>query len=369
MQIGADPLLQQFFKMRGQKKATRERYIYVMKLWQTSTGQRPTNMIEEAEEEEDQQIRPRKRSIDQHFLTFTDHMKARGFTVDSIKSNTSYIRAFYNHYHIQLPGRIKLETPPHTDLQLPSLEDIRLALSNSNPCFQAIIILMLSSGMGRSEILSLTLTDFIMAVNARNKDNQISLESLPCIGETIPDHDKVVVRPLIWNVTRIKTGRHYYTFSSSESYQFIMRYLASKPGVEDPDSSLFLNQSRRQIQHGGFNQYFRDLNKRCGWGKIGKQIYFRSHNLRKWFASRLENGLGYINTERLMAHSVLSDTANRYFKPDIEVIYNLYYQNMDRVTVMGKVEVHDNTREEVKQLKEDLERVKRLLEMQENTPK
>jgi len=77
-----------------------------------------------------------------------------------------------------------------------------------------------------------------------------------------------------------------------------------------------------------------------------------THNL-AWFASRLENSLGYINTERLMAHSVLSDTASRYFKPDIDVIYKLYYQNMDLVTVMGKVEVHDDIDVDIQEIKEE----------------
>jgi integrase len=40
---------------------------------------------------------------------------------------------------------------------LPDRDDIKRALNYATPKYRAIILLMLSSGMGRSEILSLTI--------------------------------------------------------------------------------------------------------------------------------------------------------------------------------------------------------------------
>lgn len=351
-----DPLLQKFFMERGQKEKTRELYHYVFDLWFKVTGNSPTTMIEEAEDEEDQQVRLRKRKINQHFLDFTNYLLDKNFSDESIKVNTSFIRAFYNHFNIELPKRIKVEKRDG-DLGplIPSLEDIQLAISRSNPCYQAIIILMCSSGMGRAEILSLTVKNFILAVNQKNPELEISLKTLPNQERKELIYD-AAVKPLVWNITRIKTSKQYFTFSSSESYKYIMLHLASKPEITDENTPLFLNMNNNPIPDQSFNQYFRDINRRCGWSKYGKLIYFRSHNLRKWFASQLENSLGYINTERLMAHSVLSDTAKRYFKPDLETIYKLYYQNMDKVTIVGKVEFHEYTDERVNELQAEIEK-------------
>jgi integrase len=377
MDISSDPLLQEFFESRKQKPKTVERYLYVFNLFYESTGHTPTSMIEEAEDDEDNNVRLRRRKINQHLKDFKEDQEKQEFSYDSITSNTSYIRAFYKHYGIVLPARPKLDKPDEK-VNLPQLEDIQLAVSQSNPCFQAIIILMCSSGMGLSEIINLTIQDFLDAFNEKN-DPKIDINDLPHIGEMVQIDDEKQIKPLVWQIKRVKTSKSYFTFSSCESYQYILRYFRSKPKVEDPDRPLFLNQSRRKMRPHGFNQYFRDLNKRCGWGKSGRQIFFRSHNLRKWFANQLENtSLGFINTERLLAHSILGDTASRYFKPDLNKMYKLYYDNMDMVTVMGKVDIHDTTderllamEEENRKMKEDLEHFKKIImdkEKQEKLP-
>lgn len=377
MDLASDQLLQEYFETRKQKPKTVERYLYVFNLFYESTGHNPTSMIEEAEDEEDKNIRLRRRKINKHLKNFKEYQENQGFSYDSITSNTSYIRAFYKHYGIVLPKRPKLDKPDEK-VNLPELKDIQLAVSQSNPCFQAIIILMCSSGMGLSEVINLTIQDFLDAVNEKNTP-KTTIDDLPYMGESINTDEEKQIKPLVWKIKRVKTSKSYFTFSSSESYEYILRYFRSKPKAEDPERPLFINQSRRKIRPHGFNQYFRDLNKRCGWGKSGRLIFFRSHNLRKWFANQLENtSLGYINTERLLAHAILGDTASRYFKPDLKKMYKLYYDNMDMVTVMGKVDIHDTTDERLKameeenrKMKEDLEHFKKMLhdkEKQENLP-
>lgn len=84
---------------------------------------------------------------------------------------------------------------------------------------------------------------------------------------------------------------------------------------------------------------------------------FRSHNLRKWFAQQLENTtLGYMNTRRLMGHQVYDQTSRRYFKTNEEVLYNLYLDNMNVVSIFSNLQVFNHTSEEVKELQEELKR-------------
>jgi integrase len=369
--IDDDKLLGRFFRKRGQKQITIDNYIYTLKLWKKATGHTITTAVEEAEEEEDKGIRLRRRKIEKHLDTYHQYMESRGLSPETIQHNIMAIRTIYRFYNIQLPDPPKniVKKESMTVKDLPGREHILYALKHSNIQYQAIILLMTASGMGRSEIINLTLKDFIEALQTVN--NKISIKDLRDIdelqqklGETIP--------PLTWKITRHKTGKNYITFNTSESTKAILTYLHKKPPLNYHDKNPLFRGNGGGIKPISFNQYFRDLNKRCGWSKQGYQIFFRSHNLRKYFANQLENtSLGYINTRRLLGHESLDGTARRYFKPDTELLRKLYHENMDALTIQERVEVHNLTdeaiqrlEEENRQLKEDMERVKRLIQME-----
>lgn len=168
---------------------------------------------------------------------------------------------------------------------------------------------------------------------------------------------KDVEGPLTWIIRRVKTSFDYVTFSTPESLEYILLYLESKKPVQSFDDQLFMNKWGNPLTYKTFSQYFRDLNIRCGFGIQGRSIYFRSHNLRKWFAQQLENTtLGYMNTRRLMGHQVYDQTSRRYFKTNEEVLYNLYLDNMNVVSIFSNLQVFNHTSEEVKGLQEELKR-------------
>jgi integrase len=360
MDISTDPLLQEFFQNRGQKERTREGYHYSLTLYHESTGLTPTMMIEEAEDDEDQNIRLRRRQIVKHLNTFHLHLEEKCYTPDSVKKHLTFIRTFYRHFNIQLPNKPKIRKD-RTVKKLPELDDIKLAITRSNLCFQSIIVLMASSAMGRSEISNLTVNDFLDAIS---KYAKVPLNSLTSIGEVRSKLEEKQVGPLIWKIRRVKTDHPYVTFSTPESLEFILRYLESKPAPQSTDDKLFLNKWNKPFQGKVFNQYFRDLNRRCGWGMEGKQIFFRSHNLRKFFARQLENtSLGYLNTRRLMGHVVMDDTGRRYFKADEDYLYHEYYVNMDRVSIFSRETVHDSSPEKMAAMEEQMISMQRELDL------
>jgi integrase len=211
---------------------------------------------------------------------------------------------------------------------------------------------MASSAMGRSEISNLTIEDFL---NSISKYHKFTVNDLSNIGEIRYKLEDKDIGPLTWKVQRVKTGLNYTTFSTPESLDYILRYLESKPAPKSSDTKLFLNKWNLPFRGKTFNQYFRDLNKRCGWGKEGKLIFFRSHNLRKWFARQLENtSLGYLNTRRLMGHAVMDDTSRRYFKVDENYLYNEYYLNMDYVSIFSRETVHKPSQEKIQEQDEKI---------------
>lgn len=360
MDISTDPLLQDFFKNRGQKDSTIEGYLFTFRLYNEATGLTPTLMIEEAEDDEDQNIRLRRRQIVKHLNIFHIHLETKDYTPESIEKHLTFIRTFYRHYNIQLPNKPKIRKY-RTVKKLPELDDIKLAITRSNLCFQSIIVLMASSAMGRGEISNLTVQDFL---NSISKYAKVPINSLTRIGEVRSKLEEKQVGPLIWKIRRVKTDHPYVTFSTPESLEFILRYLESKPAPTSIDDNLFLNKWNKPFQGKVFNQYFRDLNRRCGWGMEGKQIFFRSHNLRKWFARQLENtSLGYLNTRRLMGHIVMDDTSRRYFKVDEDYLYNEYYVNMDRVSIFSRERVHDTTPEKMEAMEAQMALMQKELDL------
>jgi len=101
-----------------------------------------------------------------------------------------------------------------------------------------------------------------------------------------------------------KKRRYYTIFSTPESLEFILKYLDAQPPKEyDDDTYLFRNiRTNDYLIRNAFNEYFEKLDRRCNFpSKQGELIFFRPHNLRRWFGNQLKRtDLGYTDTRHLM---------------------------------------------------------------------
>jgi hypothetical protein len=66
----------------------------------------------------------------------------------------------------------------------------------------------------------------------------------------------------------------------------------------------------------------------------------------------------------MMGHKAGDKVTNAYFYPDKARLLKEYKKVMEYLTIYENLKVVDNTEGELKQVKEDLERVKKLLQMQ-----
>jgi len=125
----------------------------------------PTKLIEEAELEEDQQVRMKNRKIKRYILKYINYLKDECNTPATIPNKIGLAKTFYSEFDIEIP-RIRLEHPQQQHLttdDIPSMKHIRQVLLHSNFKYQAITLLMLSSGMGSGETRSLKIKDFLDA--------------------------------------------------------------------------------------------------------------------------------------------------------------------------------------------------------------
>lgn len=358
VEIGDDPLLIKYFRKRHSTQGTINLYTYVFKKYYMVTGLTPTSMIDTADTEEEQGIRLKKRSINDYLDNFEDYLE-ENHTETTLKNAMSVIRTFYKFNSIQLPPinrRPPNPTPTESLVQLPNSDDIRKAISHSSVKYQAFIILLASSGMRQGDVRSLTLQHLI---NSLEKYVKLTLNDLFNIGEVV-DLLPEKHGPLVWNVWMQKTNKYYTTFSTPESLTFILNYLEAQPPRKISENTpIFRNPYDQKLTSQAIGKYFRDLNRKCDFPHKKGFIYFRPHNLRKWFGNQLKRTtLGYLETRILLGHQVLDDTGQRYLKPDYDDLYKKYYHNMDNVTLYDKIEVHDITDERVKRLEDEIEMLK-----------
>jgi integrase len=347
MSIDNDQLFKEFLD-RGIKESTQIRYKSILQHYTDSTGLTPTELIEEAENEEDQAIRLRKRKIKKHLETHLQYLQDKDFSPKYIQISMTCIRTFYYFFDLQLP-RVKITTnkePAITTDDIPSREEIRRALTEANAKFEAIIVLQISSGMGLSEVLSLQIKDLL-------KGCKLTPNSIDQLAEI--DRENTIIE---WTVTRKKTGQTYWTFSTPEATGRIMDYLDKHP-PDSLETHIFRGEKGKykdmKLQDVSMLQYFIWLNDKCGFGKVGRQRKFRSHALRKYFANTLEShNCPHLAIRMMMGHKTGDKTTSAYFLPDQERLLKEYKKVMEHLTIYEKLKVYDNTEEIVKEQDEKI---------------
>ena len=132
----------------------------------TFTGMSPTELIDEAEEEEKNQIRSRHRKIKKYLNEFARYLETdeyapgKKYSEITIGRSLTDIKTFYHYFDIDTPKtNLKPENPPRRD-DLPTMDEIKKALRNINTRDKAMVILHLSSGMGSSEVRDLKTETF-----------------------------------------------------------------------------------------------------------------------------------------------------------------------------------------------------------------
>ena len=230
---------------------------------------------------------------------------------------------------------------------LPEMDEIRRFMEYCNNAYKAILVMGLSSGMGRAEIISLTFKDLFEAISLKRYPMDI-----PEIIEKVKQKGNLVPK---WKIRRVKTGHLYFTFSSPESIEKILIYLEElhykfpnfKPTPED---RLFrgLN-SNKPLKHSNIGGMFSNMNTRKGGRKTNNLYVLRSHSFRKYFASTLEkNKVPHLITRRLLGHTV-DGTTGAYFKIDLEDAKEEYIKVVDQLMTTKQEVIVINNHEDLKQ--------------------
>ena len=264
----SDPI-QEYCISNGLKKSSTQSITYMLKHYERFQETTLSELIEEAEEEEDKGIRWKHRKLKRRLISYTNHLQ-QTMMYSSAVVYLSTVKSFYRYFEIEIhnmPGLNKKNSNlpvPISFKDLPDKEVIRQSLEITTPLLQAAILFMASSGCSRKETLNLTIQDYLDSVQEyiKGMDFQAALRFLV-------ENDNVVPT---FRLRRQKTNKYYYTFCTPEASQKIAYYLIIRcHNGYDVTERLF------DIGLHHFSTKFAKINDHHFLARIGFQGFLQNH--------------------------------------------------------------------------------------------
>ena len=358
-----EELFYDFCKTRNLKLSTSKTYRFYINLYTKFNEKSMVELIQEAEDEEEQGIRWKHRTLKKRLIEFRAYLFKNYLKSSSIETFNK-ILTFYKHYEIEihdLPSySIKNvnQNKPITFKDLPDKEVITASLGIASPFMRAIILFISSSGCARVETLNFTIQDFINATRQYHNKNDI----YDVLNEL---KDKTDIVPA-WELRRPKTGKFYITFNSPEATAELVNYLISSNRVLKNDDKLF------KVHPDHLNHLFQNINDKLNLGKRGTYNRFRMHMLRKYHASQLFNDGCSMDFVDALQGRGKDATHSSYFMENPETLKEEYINhldclmiNWDSVTYKSPefIELEEENRSKSKELSELGNRVKNMEEL------
>ena len=331
-------------------------YKQAIRNYTKSQGLNLKELLEEAEEEEDNGTRLKHRTLKKRIITFQNYLlHDKGLSRPTIEKQLGNIKTIYHHYEIQIPNipsyndnQIRDYEPIYYD-DLPTTGLISEALKLSKPNMKAVILFIVSSGCAREETLGLTIQDFIDATQEYHNSTEIS-----DVLNELKEYEEPIIPT--FKLKRRKTNQYYYTFCSPEAVDAIIFYLESRNDLLTNDKKLF------KFDKTYFIRQFNHLNEKLGGQKKGAYAIMRSHMLRKFHASNLARGENALTIEEIDSLQGRGKTKvhTSYFLDDPQELKKKYIHNIDKVTILDQVHTITIDSPEVQKLKEKADKIDEL---------
>lgn len=281
MTMDNEELISQICKERHHAKESKRRFLRAGKLYSEYNKLPLKELLDEAEEEEEQSIRWKKRTLRRRLIDFREYVHSRMLS-SSAKMYFQTVLSIYRHFEIEIhdlpffSDKNLKQNPPVTFKDIPNKKILKQAIIASDKRMRALILFQSSSGCALKETLSVTVGDFVEATREYHTNNDDIYEIL----KEIHSYDNVVPT---FTLRRHKMNKYYYTFCSPEAVEAIITYLKSRKKKLQLDSPLFdIGQSR-------LYQKYSELNDGLKLGHRGNRRILTSHTVRKYHSTTLNN--------------------------------------------------------------------------------
>lgn len=319
-----EEILQEIHHAKSHSKSAKKIYKNAVKQYCKYHNLSLSELIKEADEEEEAGIRWKNRKLKKRLIDFRQEL-IQNYKKNTIQSYFNAIRSIYHYFEIEihdLPSLNKknIKVPePINYVDLPTKEIIKKALKIADNRMKAIILFMSSSGCAKRETLNLTIQDFIDATKDYHNSNNINE-----VIEILKEREDVIP---MFRLKRQKTNKYYYTFCSPEAVTALISYMLTLEQELQPTDKLF------PIHEDYVTMLFIEINNILKLGKKGTYNRFRSHMLRKFHASQLYNaGLTLDEIDALQGRGK-DPTHSSYFLEDPEKLRQKYVEHLDCLTI------------------------------------
>lgn len=344
---------QKFCQERNLSDGSRQAYLSSIRGYSRFHQLDMYELIQEADDEEEQGIRLKKRSIKQRLTSYRQHLIDEGLSQRTIRLRVTHIKTVYTHYEIEVPKlpfvnekQIK-SYKPIMFKDLPTKAIIRQALYFADPLMKSIILFQATSGCARRETLNLTIRDFFDACGFNTQ--QLTVEE--CLNELYYTDKQIVPT---FTLRRQKTDKYYYTFCTMECVRAIVYYLATRRDLAY-DNKLF------KIGENHYFARFKELNDILNLGTVDNgQSVLRGHMLRKFHASHLRMGNHPLTIDEIdslqgrskdaIRESYFMDNPNELRKRYILAMKELYINDEASTVIDRQQEQMDKIQEKVEKL-------------------
>ena len=371
-----EEMINEYINTRGLSKSTRNSFKYSLKHYSDFQQKSLEELIDEADEEEEKNIRWKKTKLKRRLTNYMNYCKST-MTLNSAKHYLKIVKLFYHHHDIQihkLPPfneRNAKIRQPIMPKDLPTREILRDAVEIAEPLMKALILFLVSSGMSKIDARNLTIQNFIDAT-AKYHDNSKDLKTAI---EKMKEYDGEIIP--VWNSRRQKTKKFFITFNSDEATRHIINYLELRnqrveDGTKGAPEELKPSDKLFKISSEYFTIKFRELNDALELGTVGDDEAsgvkgynrLRGHMLRKYHATNLKNAgmdVYSINVLQGKSNGTVNDV---YFFEDEQHLLKEYIDAIEGVLILTDVkELNRYSPEYVKMEKQNEEYKKQLDEI------
>ena len=320
--IMEDGIFNSFVRQRNLSPGSVKVYHHALKKYVEFNGMTLEELILEADNEEDEGIRWKRRTLKNRLIDFRNYLIDYGYAKETINTMMKRVTTFYRHYEIEIHHLPRTNIQSNVEIRLPTRDDLKLAVECSQALMKSLILFLVSSGMSKVDCLKLTVGDFIVATSEYHNSNDI-IEVLSILNE----RDDIIP---VFALTRTKTNKFHYTFCSPEAATSIVNYLNSRNDKLTPESPLF------KVSYHWLTIKFEYLNEQLNLGitKGNDYAVLRCHTLRKYHATTLRNDGLSIDIINALQGKAKNKVDAAYYVDTPEMLKQMYQEHINSLYIL-----------------------------------
>lgn len=315
-------IIKELTKLKNLKPNTIKNYTTCIDLYTELTKKSMKKLIKEAIDEEENNISWRNRKIRKYLIKYKQYLNNK-YRKGTVKKYYTTICAVYRAYEVEI-NRIPVLTKKQAEFityeDIPTKEEIQIALEYMSIRIKAVTLLIISSGITIVDLLNLKVKDFLEAT----KDYHSKYSTVTDQIEELSNCKQEIVGT--WKLCRQKTNKCFYTFTTPEANSIIIQYLQTLNNLNEEDR-LFIMSPKTVYQT------YKKINTDLELGYAGPGYRrLRPHMLRKYHASHLKDYIGMDYVDELQGRGK-SSIRESYFYENPTKLRQIYIENMQHVTI------------------------------------